>query len=764
MSVAFDVLTAFRDSVVRFTQDRGAGPAPGMADTERYSNEAIRGLWREMATMGWLAAPLAEEFGGLGLPDATLIVMRELGANLLASPFASAVAAANALLAGSSAVALLTAVADGTLRIALADRERSRSVATARQKGDGFSLDADKTHILDAGIATHFCVPALIKDGELALFLVPANADGLAGSVRKTPHGTPVGSIRFEALDLPRAALIAVGKEAEERLTAMRDSITAAACAEAVGLMRSMLEMTVAYAKERKQFGAALSSFQALRHRMADMYAEVEAGESAATLACNMIGTTGAVADAKLRIDAALRIVVHEAIQIHGGIGTTAELGLSGYVHRALAINFEYCLPAASARGGGPDRRCALASDDVSSAAHSAQSLDTAEDDTFRTEVRDFLSSVLTDRIRQKSQRQTGVFAEPELAAQWHRILFEKGWIAPSWPVEHGGTGWSLRQRRIFEQEGAKLGTPLLPAMGLQMCGPVLMRFGTDEQKRFFLPRILSGEHRWCQGYSEPGSGSDLASLSTRMVRDGDSYVINGTKIWTTFAHAADWIFMLVRTNPLVKPQQGISFVLVPMDSPGITVAPIRSISGDHEVNQVFFDNVRVPVGNLVGAENEGWAVAKYLLEFERGGGWVSARATRVMDSLRQVLTCREPLDHALVNRIEAIEREIAVAEWTQTRMFDDVTGLGSIGNTGASILKLNATGLYQEACLLHLDVVADGNAFDEDRLRAGPGWSGHEELHRFSLARYLNSRAMSIFGGTTEIQKTILAREALGI
>jgi alkylation response protein AidB-like acyl-CoA dehydrogenase len=215
----------------------------------------------------------------------------------------------------------------------------------------------------------------------------------------------------------------------------------------------------------------------------------------------------------------------------------------------------------------------------------------------------------------------TGVFAEYAAGMRWHKILARRGWSAPTWPKEYGGTGWSATQRYIFSRECIAADAPRIFAMGLRMVGPVIMKFGTPEQKAKYLPRIVSGDITFCQGYSEPGSGSDLASLKTRAERDGDDYVINGTKIWTTGAHVADHMFCLVRTSSEGKPQDGISFVLIDsMKTPGLTVSPIVTLAGDHEVNQVFFDSVRTPVANRIGPENAGWTVAKYLLEFERGG------------------------------------------------------------------------------------------------------------------------------------------------
>ncbi|TNF84974.1 MAG: acyl-CoA dehydrogenase, partial [Gammaproteobacteria bacterium] len=247
------------------------------------------------------------------------------------------------------------------------------------------------------------------------------------------------------------------------------------------------------------------------------------------------------------------------------------------------------------------------------------------EHEAFRDEVRAFLDAQLTDDLVAAQRACPGIFLDYEHNIRWHRILHAKGWVAPAWPKEYGGTGWDLVQRYIWTTETTLAGAPSLAPMGLGMCGPMLIGYGTETQKAYYLPRILSGEDYWCQGYSEPGSGSDLASLSLAARREGEHYVLNGTKIWTTHAHFANRMFALVRTTVGDKPQHGITFLLLDMDSPGITVKPIVFASGTHEVNQVFFDDVRVPIVNRVGEEDQGWTVAKYLLEFERGGGGTAA-------------------------------------------------------------------------------------------------------------------------------------------
>lgn len=391
----------------------------------------------------------------------------------------------------------------------------------------------------------------------------------------------------------------------------------------------------------------------------------------------------------------------------------------------------------------------------------------------FREEVQAFLAEKFTPELRAAAARQAGVFAEGDLARRWHRILFEQGWIAPSWPEEYGGTGWTAIQRYIFDRELGLAGAPSLPGMGLALCAPVLMHFGTPAQKDFFLPRILSGEHYWCQGYSEPGAGSDLASLKTRAVRDGDHYVVNGSKLWTTHAHEANWMFLLARTDPDAKPQAGISFLLTPMDVPGLTVTPIRSMSGEHEVNQVFFDDVRIPVANLVGSENQGWTVAKYLLEFERGGGSAAGRLNGQLQKLVEVARAEtdetgEPLwqDPAFRDRIMRLETQVMAIDWTERRQVAAMRTGQSVGNATASLLKLSVSETTQK--LAELTIEALGPRAQADQRQALTMLANESVIgpdYALTLtARYLNTRAATIFGGSSEIQRNVIAKVGLGL
>lgn len=389
----------------------------------------------------------------------------------------------------------------------------------------------------------------------------------------------------------------------------------------------------------------------------------------------------------------------------------------------------------------------------------------------FRNEVRAFLAEKFTPDLREAAARQAGVFAEGELVRRWQKILHEKGWVAPTWPKEYGGAAFTPVQRYIFEAECAEAGTPALAAMGLQLCGPVLIGYGTAEQKAYHLPRILSGESYWCQGYSEPGSGSDLAALQCRAERDGDHYVVNGTKIWTTHAHFANWMFLLVRTDTGGKPQAGITFLLTPMDAPGISISPIISISGEHEVNQTFFDNVRIPVSNRVGEENQGWTVAKYLLGFERGGVY----SPRIRGILRRTMAMAHAehadsgaqlsADPTFRRKVAELEVELQAVEYTERRVISQLSAGENVGAI-SSLLKLKGTELMQKATELSVEALAAYAAPDQRGcLGIGANQSPVGPNYAITpMARYLNTRAATIYGGSSEVQRNILARATLAL
>ncbi|KOF52028.1 MULTISPECIES: acyl-CoA dehydrogenase family protein [unclassified Achromobacter] len=391
----------------------------------------------------------------------------------------------------------------------------------------------------------------------------------------------------------------------------------------------------------------------------------------------------------------------------------------------------------------------------------------TPQERRFREEVRAFAEAGVPPELRAK------VLAHQRLErddyVRWHNILADRGWGAPSWPKEYGGTGWNALQRLIFEVECFKAGAPRLLPFGLSMIGPVLMKYGSPAQRERFLPRIIRVEDWWCQGYSEPGSGSDLASLKTRAERDGDHYVVNGQKTWTTLAQYADWMFCLVRTDTEARPQRGISMLLLDMRSPGVTVRPIRTLDGGHDVNEVWLENVRVPVENLVGEENQGWTYAKYLLGHERTGIAGLGHCHRELGVLKRMAAQAQsggrPLlsDPRMRDRISRIEVDIMALEMLLLRV---AANNGGTPGPEASVLKIRGSEIQQDLAMLQMEVAGpDAWPYDPEWMFAeaddhGPG----PEMAAAAGAGYADMRKTTIYGGTTEVQKGIIARLMLGL
>ncbi|MBL6953457.1 MAG: acyl-CoA dehydrogenase family protein [Alphaproteobacteria bacterium] len=398
-----------------------------------------------------------------------------------------------------------------------------------------------------------------------------------------------------------------------------------------------------------------------------------------------------------------------------------------------------------------------------------------ADDAAFRTEVRRFLAEAIPAELKYKVEN--GIEMQREDVVGWHKILYERGWVAPNWPQAHGGPGWSLTQKYIFDEELGLAGAPRLVVFGINMCGPVLIGFGTQAQQQRFLPPMLSGEHTWCQGYSEPEAGSDLASLRTMAVRDGDEWVINGVKTWTTKAHWADWCFLLARTGTGGKKQQGISFILVDLKTPGIETRPIYLLDGLHETNMVYFTDVRVPVENTIGEIDNGWSIGKYLLAHERMSGGSLGQHKTLLRQLKQIAGADErnggqPLakDPDFARRIAEIELQLRSLEAFVMRAIDKFSRDGELGDKAlgveANIFKMRNSEIQQR--LTELKVEAIGNYAMPYQLSAlKQGWNeppvGAEYANGCTPA-YLHFRKVSIYSGSNEIQHNIIAKAGLGL
>ena len=390
-----------------------------------------------------------------------------------------------------------------------------------------------------------------------------------------------------------------------------------------------------------------------------------------------------------------------------------------------------------------------------------------AEEQTFRAELRLFLADKLPPEMADAVRLGRGLSKQDHQG--WHAILNAQGWLAPNWPKEFGGCEWGAVQRHIFEEECARAHAPRIVPFGLSMLAPVLQKFGSKAQQDHYLPRILSGEDWWCQGYSEPGAGSDLASLTTKALRDGDHYVVNGQKTWTTLGQHANWIFCLVRTDPTVKQQAGISFLLIDMDSPGIEVRPIILLDGSDEVNEVWFSDVRVPVENLVGEENKGWTYAKYLLTHERtniaGVGFSRAGLAAVKRLARSQQHRGRPLieNPHFAARVAQVEIDLMALSTTNLRIVS-AAAKGQAPGVESSMLKVKGTQVRQEindlarrAAGVYAMPFASEAVQGSNEAPIGPDGTAAV------AAQYFNNRKLSIFGGSNEIQRNIIAKVKLG-
>ena len=401
-----------------------------------------------------------------------------------------------------------------------------------------------------------------------------------------------------------------------------------------------------------------------------------------------------------------------------------------------------------------------------------------SEAETFRDEIRAFLQDGVPPNVKEKLELRQLSGSEPSYSnltkdeyLDWHRALYKKGWVAPHWPINHGGLGWTPLQRHVYEEELGLAGVPRILPFGPTMVGPVIMEFGSDQQKEHFLPRILSGEDMWCQGYSEPSSGSDLASLKTRAVRDGNDYIVNGSKIWTTSAHWADMIFCLVRTDTDVKKQEGISFLLINMHDPGIEVRPIITFDGGHEINQVFFDDVRVPTTNLVGEENKGWTYAKFLLKHERGSVAAIGAQKRQLMRLKEIARAEQSNGGRLIeeptfrDKISKAEIDLMALEYTELRAVSAAT-LGDVPGTEVNFLKIRGSEMQQKISELMVEAIGYyANPFLPES--AETGWNEEpvgQEYGAYLASDYFNWRKSSIYSGSNEVQKNIISKMVLGL
>lgn len=720
-----------------------------------------RSVWAKLAEAGWPGVFVDEAYDGMGLGlRAACAIAIEVGRHPLPEPYMAGAWHASLLLNALPESALrdelLSSLATGSAVIGVAWQNASGAAAlTQEDSGGELSLNGER----------HWVYPAradgwLVLSDDDALFWVPADT----ANVVTTPHtrvdGSLCATLRFENVRIAGEQRLAQGASVQSAIGHAHALLRVLQAAELLGIAQESFDTTLAYLKTRVQFGKPIGANQALQHRMVDAYLQLRLAQAvleeflakydAATLEDPAL-FEAECARTKARCAYAAQHITRLAIQFHGAIGYTDELDVGLYLKRMLHLT--------SWLGGiRENRRLAGRHRSTESAASTRIAYDTypldtdwnaLPEDEFRAVVRDFTARNYPSQYRHPSQR-----LHWDEIKDWYFALSKQGWIAPAWPREHGGMGLSPDKLIAFIEEMEAHGVARTPDQGIINIGPVLIRYGTDEQRQRFLPKILSGEHVWCQGYSEPNAGSDLASLRTVAVLDGDEFVVNGQKIWTTLAQDATHIFLLVRTDKTVKKQAGISFLLADMSTPGITVRPIRNIAGEEEFCEVFFDNVRVPKDNLVGQLNEGWTIAKALLGFERLFVGSPSQAQYALNQLRAIGEQRGLFaDAAFQDRyveamLDVMDLQSLYGEYA------DIVRRGEPLPPSVSLLKIWATETYSRLCMESVEAAGEQGGDDV------PIEAGDMLLH--PARRLFNSSITTIYGGSNEIQRNILAKVVL--
>jgi alkylation response protein AidB-like acyl-CoA dehydrogenase len=765
--------TFMRDEARRLLAER-ADSASVRKAVEQGGFDA--GLWRSVAAeLGWCAVAIPERHGGLGLgPTELALLLEETGRRLapvplwstaaLTVPLIAALAKEEACATQLADIAAGAAAAVALPRLSGADPLTGLSVA-ATPAGEGYVLDGKVSPVADLAAADLVLVPAKLESG-IALFALRAGSGFGATALETLDLTRPLGELTLDRLEVPADARIDDGGLQPGDFHAPLLLARLALAAEQVGAAQGALDLTLAYISERVQFGRTIASFQAVKHRCAKLVVDIAEARSllygaAAGLAA---GSTGA----GLEIDAlgvlaseTLWRCAEEAIQLHGGVGNTFEYDPHLYLRRAQASAF--MLGSAAGRleriadvvsfppsiGGEVARRAGVG----------VESFPGTDLDIFRGEVAGWMAAHLTGRFAVLKDRGHAGDGEalPELRKEWERELAAGGWTCPGWPSRHGGREFSIAEQVVFQEEYARAGGPgRMGHIGEGLIGPTLIAFGTEEQKSRFLPRIRSGTEFWCQGYSEPEAGSDLANVKTRARRDpatGD-WLVSGQKVWTSLAHLSDWIFVLARCEEGSAGPKGLIFLLMPLAQPGVTIHPIRQIGGGSEFNSVFFDNARASSSCVVGAPGEGWKIATALLSFERGISTLGQQMgfARELDLIVELAGENgAAADPAIRARLARAWAGLRAMRYMAVRMLaenppPDVQ-LESLG------YKYHWSNWHRDIGRLGMDVLGfDGAVVDADPRR--------EKLRQL----FFFTRADTVYGGANEIQLNIIAERGLGM
>ncbi|MES2508550.1 MAG: acyl-CoA dehydrogenase [Pseudomonadota bacterium] len=728
-----------------------------------------RSTWQQIAELGWLSILVAEEDGGLGLGlEEVAAIAREAGRHLLPEPFVDAgvhpLALLSRLPAGALRSELLAALQTGESVSGIAWQEHAGELEPSSAIETAFNastlqLTGHKRFVRPGTGTTGWLVWAHIQ-GKAAIVWVKADASGVHIEEERGVDGSVTTTLTFTKA---HAELLAQGDAATAALQFANEAARLAQAAELAGIARRALELTREYMNTRQQFGKAIGSFQALQHRLVDGLIQVELAEACLRegLALADAAQTGqALAPIASRVKArcahAATDMTRMAIQLHGAIGTTNEYDVGLYFKRAMLL--------ASRWGNAAAHRRRYAALHAATAQQAAIKISAAvagfsadadwkamPEQDFRQGVRAMFAQHYPEHRRHMPYRQS--WAE---SRDWYLTLARLGWLAPAWPKQHGGMGLPAAKLIAYIEETEAWGVARCPDQGLVMVGPILMRFGNDEQRARFLPPILAGEHVWTQGYSEPNAGSDLAAVRTEAVIDGDDFIVNGQKTWTTWGSDGTHMFMLVRTDKTVKKQAGISFLLVDLKTPGVTVRPIRNIAGEREFCEVFFDNVRVPRSNLVGELNQGWTVAKALLGFERLFTGSPKHSQHTLHQVEKLARQRGLFDDpAFVARYTELQLDTADLGAAYAG-FAEIAKRGDPIPASISMLKIWSTETYEKLALLLIESADEYG-----------GMQAHcktDEIDMHVVAPLFNCLGAKIFAGSNEIQRNILAKAVLDL
>ncbi len=720
-----------------------------------------RSRWREMAELGWAGLLVPEYCAGLGASSsAAAALCRHLGSVAAPEPLLETAVAAAVLLSDIAPDdVLLPALMSGAQVLAVALGAHHDDLFTQLRvsvHGHIHGLSGTLDNVPLGADADGWLLPAMLGD-QPAWFHVARGALGLQVEDLPLADGSRDGRL---VLIECAARLLGCGEVARDGALFARQQVELASSAYLLGLGHALFALTSDYLATRQQFGQAIGSFQVIQHRMVDLYlqlrlADAVVAESATLIEQGGVAAARAASRARHRACHAVLLVAREAVQLHGAIGYTDDCDVGLYLNRALVLAARY--------GNAAEHRARLVGLRAQSASVEATQVREVDinagalegdwnaysDEDFRAIVRGWFERNYPAALRNPSTRLR--WAE---CRAWYGQLHTRGWAAPGWPVEHGGMGLNADKLMIFTEEKERWGVARTPDQGIIMVGPVLMRYGTPAQQAYYLPRALSGEQIWCQGYSEPNAGSDLASLRTRAVREGDEYVITGQKIWTTLAQDASHMFCLVRTDPSAKPQAGISFVLIDLSVPGITIRPIRTIAGDAEFCEVFLDSVRIPVSALVGRENDGWTIAKALLGFERIFVGSPKTCQYALNRLEALAAARGLMnDPVFVDRLTAYGLDVADLE-SLYKEFATLMKRGETLGADVSLLKIFASETFSRLSEFIVECAGAAGA------RVGAASFGTQAID--VLSPYYNARPTPIYGGSNEIQRNIIAKQVL--